>query len=79
MNTKSLKLLALLVAFLPFFIMASSLLFGPLLFGPLFLILPAPIKALMVVAAGFLFFGVESKQEKVQEARPAIEAPAQAE
>ena len=51
--------------------MASSL-----LFAPLFLVLPAPIKALIVVAGGFMFVGFE-QQVEVQEAPQAIEAPAQ--
>jgi hypothetical protein len=50
-----------------------------LFFTPIFLILPAPIKAIVVLAGGFLFFSVD-KPQKIQEApRPVIEAPAQAE
>jgi hypothetical protein len=48
-----------------------------LFFSPLFLVLPAPIKALVVVAGGFLFLGFE-RQEKVHEVRPAVEAHAEA-
>jgi hypothetical protein len=47
-----------------------------LFFSPLFLVLPAPIKALVVVAGGFLFFGL-SKAE-VHEVRPAVEVQAEA-
>ena len=48
-----------------------------LFFTPLFLVLPAPIKAMVVVASGFLFFSVQ-KPQKVHEARPAVEAHAEA-
>jgi hypothetical protein len=47
-----------------------------LLFSPLFLVLPAPIKALVVVAGGFLFFGL--RPVEVHEVRPAVEAHAEA-
>ena len=46
-----------------------------LFFSPIFLVLPAPIKAIVVVAGGFLFFSFES-QQKVHEVRPAVEAHA---
>jgi len=48
-----------------------------LFFTPLFLVLPAPIKAILVVAGGFLFLGFE-RQEKVHVVRPAVEAHAEA-
>jgi len=45
---------------------------------PIFLALPAPIKAMVVVAGDFSFFSVE-KQREVQEVRPVIEPLAKAE
>ena len=48
-----------------------------LFFSPLFLVLPAPIKAIVVVVGGFLFFSV-GKQQKVHVVPPAVEAHAEA-
>lgn len=53
--------------------MASSF-----LLAPLFLVLPVPLKALIVVAGGFLFFHSE-KPKELKAGPQAIEAPAQAE
>ena len=46
-----------------------------LFFSPIFLVLPVPIKTIVVLAGGFLFLGFE-RQEKVHVVRPAVEAHA---